>query len=196
MLLQIEMVSVRWGAGAGASALLVTDAALTPIATLQQIRSPAGCAGGDGLSFYGKVLPLNGRRHVGVLRLETATVPQIGLHAAGPLAGAQRALCAYPFALNELLFRRGVVFAGDAGLPARSVALLCARVLNDANTAVRLVHIGATLRGLAHAHASAFAAAHARTESAPADPWDGALRAHARQHARQIEASHAAGCSR
>ena len=196
MLLQIEMMSVQWGEGVGASALLVTYAARTPIATLQQICAPPEWASGDRLCFYGNVFPLNDCQHVGILHLETLTVPQIGLHAAGALAGARPVLCSCPFALNELLFWRSVVYACDAGLQARSVSMLCARVLNDANTTVRLVHIGATLCELARTHSSAFAAAHAPCVGDPADPWDAALRAHARQHARQIEASHVAGCSR
>jgi len=149
-----------------------------------------------GLSFYGRVLALNGRQHVGVLWLETSLVPHIALR----VQGAPTPLCTYPFELNEVLFRRGVVFARNAGLPPSSVALLCSRVLNHSNTAVRLVNIGDAVRELARAHLSALAAARAAPSKAlsPAgdDPWDSALRVHARAHARQLQASYLAGCSR
>ena len=194
MLLQIEMVSVHWGLAAGAPALLVTDSAHVAVATLQRIRAPPDAAA-RGLSFYGRVLALNGRQHLGVLRLETSQVPQIALRA----LGAQGALCAYPFALNELLFRRGVVLASDAGLPPGTVALLCSHVLNHSNTAVRLVNIGAAVRELARAHLAALAGARGTPCAPPpasSDPWDAALRALAQQHARQLQASYTAGCSR
>jgi len=195
MLLQIEMVSVHWGRAAPALALVVADAAHAPIAALLHVQaSPAAAA--LGLSFYGKVLPLNGRQHVGVLRLETSLVPHIALR----VQGAAIPLCAYSFELNEVLFRRGVVFANDAGLPPSSVAVLCSRVLNHANTAVRLVNIGSAVRKLACAHLGALAAARAASGSALLlardDPWDATLRVHARAHARQLQDSYMAGCSR
>jgi len=195
MLLQIEMVSVHWGQATPALALVVTDVAHKPIAALERVQAPPAAAA-LGLSFYGRVNLLNGRPHVGVLRLETSLVPHIALR----VQGAAVSLCAYPFELNEVLFRRGVVFAADAGLPPSSVALLCSRVLNHSNTAVRLVNIGDAVRELARAHLSALAAARAARSNAPLlagnDPWDTTLRQYVCAHARQLQASYMAGCSR
>jgi hypothetical protein len=154
-----------------------------------------------GLSVYGKVLRVNGVRHLGVIRIETSITPKVWLSCVIHNSSVQHTIGSVKLSVNELLFQRDVLYVEGRGSAPHSMGLLCASVKNDSNTAVRLVHIQRAIDTVT----SSYSQKHNKLErddkdevvqESCMDPWDSALRQNARKHIAQVHARYMTSCSR
>lgn len=194
MLLQIEMVFIDWSPALSPPQLILTDHSNRVVAGLERIKH-------QGLSVYGKVLIINGVRHLGVLRIETSITPQVWLSCAIHNSSVPHTVGSVKLSVNELLFQRDVLYVEGGGTTPYSMGLLCASVKNDSNTAIRLVHIQRAIDTITCSYSKnrnnlEREDKYEDVRESFMDPWDRALRQNARKHIAQLHVRYMTSCSR